>query len=80
MKYIGHPIFGDTLYGGGIKYAKSFHMKYTKLVNRINKIISRVALHAKTIQINHPSTGKNIAFDAPLPIDFIRVLDILENE
>ena len=55
-------------------------MKYTKLVNRINKIISRVALHAKTLQIIHPSTGKKIAFDAPLPIDFIRVLDILENE
>ena len=50
MKYIGHPIFGDTAYGGGIKYAKSFHMKYTKLVNRLDKIISRLALHAKTLE------------------------------
>ena len=80
MKYIGHPIFGDTAYSGGIKYAKSFHMKYTKLIHRINKIIPRVALHAKTLEIIHPSTEKKMVFDAPLPIDFMQTLDILKNE
>ena len=80
MKFIGHPIFGDVAYGGGIKYAKSFHMKYTKLMHRIDKIISRVALHAKTLEIVHPSTKTKMVFDAPLPKDFIQILDILKNE
>ena len=80
MKFIGHPIFGDTVYGGDIKYAKSFHMKYTKLVHRLYKMMPRVALHAKTLEIIHPHTEKKMIFEAPLPIDFIQTLDILKNE
>ena len=55
-------------------------MKYTKLIHQINKIIPRVALHAKTLKIIHPSTEKKMVFDAPLPIDFIQTLDILKND
>ena len=80
MKSIGHPIFGDTLYGGGAKHAKSFHMKYSKLINRLIKIIPRAALHAKTLSIFHPETEEKMIFEAPLPIDFTKILEILKND
>jgi 23S rRNA pseudouridine1911/1915/1917 synthase len=53
---IGHPIIADVLYGakGG-----------TKLLG-----FNRLALHALSILITHPS-GKDMTFTAPLPPDFV---------
>ena len=79
LKHIGHPIFGDTNYGGGIKNAKSFHIKYTQIINRLYKVISRVSLHARSIEIKHPKTKKNMNFIAPIPKDFIDAINILKN-
>ena len=77
LKSLGHPILSDEMYGGGIKYARSFHVKYTQIINRLFKVINRVALHSKSIQICHPDTKKTIKFDAPLPQDLKMALDIL---
>ena len=79
MKFISHPIFRDEIYGGGAKYAKSFHVKYTQLINLLNKTISRVALHAQKIEINHPITGEKMSFTAPIPLDFKTAIKILNN-
>ena len=80
MKSIGHPIFNDSAYGGGAKYAKSFHIKYTQLINRLLKTIPRVALHARKIEILHPESEKWMCFEAPLPLDLTIALEILKNE
>ena len=80
LKSICHPIFGDETYGGGVKYAKSFHVKYTQLIKRLMRTIQRVALHARKLEIIHPETGDKMSFEAPLPIDFKTALDCLENE
>ena len=80
MKSIGHPIFNDSAYGGGAKYAKSFHIKYTQLINRLLKTIPRVSLHARKIEILHPESEKWMCFEAPLPLDLIRALEILKSE
>ena len=79
LKSIGHPIFYDGAYGGGPKYAKSFHIKYTQLINRLNKAINRVALHAHIIQICHPETKEEMKFEAPLPQDLQYALEMLKN-
>ena len=79
MKSINHPIFGDEAYGGGAKYAKSFHVKYTQLINRLLKTITRVSLHAHRLEINHPANGKKMSFIAPIPTDFKTTMDILKN-
>ena len=79
LKSINHPIFGDEAYGGGVKYAKSFHVKYTQLINLLIKTIPRVALHARRLEINHPVTGKKMSFIAPIPTDFKTAMEILNN-
>jgi len=80
LKSIGHPIFCDDAYGGGAKNAKSFHVKHTQLLNRLIKTVNRVALHAHTIEICHPVTKEIMKYEAPIPEDLSRALEILENK
>ena len=80
LKSIGHPIFCDDAYGGGAKYARSFHVKYTHILNRLLKNVNRVALHAHKLEIFHPKTNETMLFQAPIPEDLKRALEILKNE
>ena len=79
LNYIGHPIFCDNSYVGGPKHAKSFHVRYTQIINCVLKAINRVALHAHMIKIVHPETMVEMEFEAPLPKDFQRALEILND-
>jgi 23S rRNA pseudouridine1911/1915/1917 synthase len=79
MKSINHPIFGDKAYGGGVQYAKSFHVKYAQLINRLIKIIPRVSLHARRLEISHPVTGKKMSFTSHIPTDFNNAMEILKH-
>jgi 23S rRNA pseudouridine1911/1915/1917 synthase len=40
-------------------------------------IISRCALHASTLEFKHPTTEKQVKFEAPLPQDMQNLLDML---
>lgn len=55
---IGHPILGDTVYGPAKCPFK----------------LEGQTLHAKILGIVHPSTGKYMEFDAPLPEYFVTLL------
>jgi hypothetical protein len=55
LAYIGHPVLGDTTYGGP--------------QNLDGRIFNRQMLHAYTIAFTQPSTGKTVKFCAPLPPD-----------
>ncbi len=61
MKHIGHPIVGDKTYG--VKKEE---------FNLIGQL-----LHAGKIGFIHPESKEKVAFEAPLPEDFCKVLDIL---
>jgi len=61
MKYIGHPLAGDPLYGP----SKTLP-------------IQGQALHAKVLGFTHPSTGKRLHFDSPLPDDMCHLIKLLE--
>jgi 23S rRNA pseudouridine1911/1915/1917 synthase len=61
MKYIGHPLAGDPLYGP----SKTLP-------------IQGQALHAKVLGFTHPSTGKRLLFDSPLPDDMCHLIKLLE--
>jgi 23S rRNA pseudouridine1911/1915/1917 synthase len=53
---VGHPIVGDTVYGGAR--------------NRGGRVLlQRQALHAERIAFTHPHTGARVCFAAPLPED-----------
>ncbi|MBT7377194.1 MAG: RluA family pseudouridine synthase [Candidatus Marinimicrobia bacterium] len=79
LKSIGHPILADEMYGGGKKMIKSFHVKYTQLLNRLFKNMNRVALHAEKLEVTHPTTGKKMRFQAPIPDDMVNALNLLRN-
>ena len=64
MAAIGHPMLGDTMYGGRIFESGDFRF-------------DRQALHAYEITFTHPGTLKPMTLTAPLPQDISRLLTIL---
>ncbi len=79
MKYIGHPVFNDVMYGGNEALKGTIFSKYKQFVDNCFKIIPRQALHAKTIGFIHPTTKKFIQFDSELPADFKEVIEKWEH-
>ena len=79
MKYIGHPIFNDAMYGGDQVLKGTTFSKYKQFVDNCFKIIPRQALHAKTLGFIHPATKKFLQFDSELPADFTEVMEKWEH-
>ncbi|MFZ0034309.1 MAG: RluA family pseudouridine synthase, partial [Sedimentisphaerales bacterium] len=74
LSSIKHPIVGDDMYGGKLVYP----WQLTDSEPTIQEpIINRVALHAWTLEFNHPTTKKVVKFEAPLPEDMQNLLDML---
>ncbi len=67
MSYTGHPLVGDTLYGGG----------GTKFEARHRSLITGQCLHAGELIFTHPRTGKEMYFTAPMPPDMARLCEML---
>ena len=70
--HLGHPIFGDQKYGGGIKKSKGFQPDLKKFsVDRLKKF-NRHALHALSIEFElYKNSGKKIKLNAPIPKEFV---------
>lgn len=79
MKYLGHPLFNDAMYGGNEVLKGTTFSKYKQFVENCFKIIPRQALHAKTLGFVHPVTKQFMQFDSELPQDFIDVLEKWEH-
>jgi 23S rRNA pseudouridine1911/1915/1917 synthase len=79
MKYIGHPLFNDAMYGGDAIVKGTVFSKYRQFVENCFKIIPRQALHAKTLGFIHPVTKEKLIFNSELPDDFARALEKWES-
>jgi 23S rRNA pseudouridine1911/1915/1917 synthase len=79
LKYIGHPIFNDAMYGGDEIVKGTVFTKYQQFVKNCFKIIPRQALHAKTLGFVHPMTKEFLRFDSELPQDFKEVIEKWEH-
>ncbi|HHB78833.1 MAG TPA: RluA family pseudouridine synthase [Saprospiraceae bacterium] len=75
MKSLGHPLFSDSKYGGDRIRKGTVFTRYKQFVENCFKLMSRQALHAKTLGFEHPVTGEHMHFDSDLPDDFAQVLD-----
>ena len=64
MKHLGHPLLGDTLYGGHDKMFKD---------------IEGQILHAYYLDFIHPSTKEKVVFQSNLPIYFENILSKLKD-
>ena len=71
MSHLGHPIVGDTAYGGLLVTEKDLGGAGGDLLMR------RQALHATTLKFDHPMSGKKCAFTAPLLSDMRQSLELL---
>ena len=79
MRYIGHPIFNDSMYGGSDIVKGTVFSKYKQFIDNCFKIIPRQALHAKTLGFTHPVSNQFMQFDSELPTDFVEVIEKWEN-
>jgi 23S rRNA pseudouridine1911/1915/1917 synthase len=79
MKYVGHPLFNDEMYGGSEILKGTMFTKYKQFVDNCFKAIPRQALHAKSLAFIHPTTGKRMEFDSDLPQDFVDVMEKWDN-
>ncbi|MGC1471902.1 MAG: RluA family pseudouridine synthase [Psychroserpens sp.] len=75
MKHIGHTLFNDERYGGERILKGTTFSKYKQFVDNCFKILPRQALHAKTLGFMHPTTGKPMSFDSPVPEDMQLCID-----
>jgi 23S rRNA pseudouridine1911/1915/1917 synthase len=69
MKHAGHTLFNDWEYGGDKILKGTIYTKYKQFVENCFAVCPRVALHAATLGFEHPSSGKEMFFEAPLPDD-----------
>lgn len=63
MASIGHPLLGDTVYGGG----------KSKFEQQNEKLLSGQCLHAKRLEFIHPDTKSKMCFECDFPEYFREV-------
>tara|TARA_B100001123_G_scaffold7501_1_gene9253 strand:- start:3060 stop:4043 length:984 start_codon:yes stop_codon:yes gene_type:complete len=74
MHFKGNPILGDRSYGKLKKKFKKIDENLEKKINNFN----RQALHAKKLGFIHPTTKKEIFFEAERPNDFNALIKSLK--
>jgi 23S rRNA pseudouridine1911/1915/1917 synthase len=75
MAHIGHPLVADPVYAAG------YATKSRRLPPDLRAIVDglrRQALHAAELGFEHPVTGEEMLFEAPLPPDLQALADALE--
>lgn len=75
LKYKGASLLGDKQYGKGETNYKKINKEF---FNHLKKL-SGQALHAMTLEFNHPTKKKNVTFKSSLPGDFQKMLNLLDN-
>jgi 23S rRNA pseudouridine1911/1915/1917 synthase len=75
LAHIGHPIVGDSVYGGRLRIPAvgpelAAEIRGTK----------RHALHAALLGLTHPVTGREMQWEAPIPQDMQRLLTALQRD
>ena len=72
MAHIGHPLIGDSEYGG------AFKTKANRLTDALKETVQnfqRQALHARLLAFEHPMTGEFMEFTAEVPEDMQKLLE-----
>jgi len=68
FQYIGHPLVGDSIYGA---------KQNARLKTLTRYAAPRQMLHAWKLGLVHPTTQKQLNFEAPFPEDFQKALKAL---
>lgn len=76
MAHIRHPLVGDPVYGGRLKLPAGANEELKLML----RSFPRQALHARSLTLVHPETGKEMSWTLPLPEDFELLLTLLEED
>ncbi|HHF5566201.1 TPA: 23S rRNA pseudouridine(1911/1915/1917) synthase RluD [Haemophilus influenzae] len=74
MAHIAHPLLGDQTYGGRPRPPKNASEDFMEVLRNFK----RQALHAVMLRLAHPITGEIMEWYAPLPDDFVELLNALK--
>ena len=71
LRHCGHPICGDSLYGGAPIYLSALKPNYRLRPGHTERpLIATVALHAAQLEFPHPITGVQVIIKSEWPRDF----------
>ena len=77
MAHAGHGLIGDPVYGGRRKLGeKAIGVTGAAAA----KAFARQALHAAVLGFEHPVTGEDLRFEAPLPADMAQLIADLSGQ
>ena len=76
MAHIGHSIVGDPIYSGRSRFPKGISDALKIAISQLK----RQALHANSLELSHPISGKAIHCTSKLPDDVQVLLDCLSHE
>ena len=75
LQSIGHPVVGDSRYGGA-----GWHGVQDPARRRVLKALTHPALHSWRLSFAHPTGGKKMTFEAPIPGDLRDLIEILRSD
>ena len=67
LAHVGHPVVGDTTYGSG--GARRISGPAQRWARELAAKVPRQFLHACELRFEHPTTGRAMHFESPLPAD-----------
>jgi len=75
LSHIGHPLIGDTMYGGKVRFPR----KADAILKEALVSFKRQALHARKLTLTHPVSGELMSWKSPLPEDMLALLNVLND-
>jgi len=74
-EHIGHPVFGDPVYGGNAIRSGRTDGKRKAFFRNLFEAFPRQALHAELLGFRHPASGEDVEFRADPPEDMQHVIE-----
>ncbi len=76
LAHIGYPIVGDPTYGGRRRVPAGATPELLAALAGFK----RQALHAARLRLEHPVTGREVEWEAPLPADMASLVEAMEGD
>lgn len=76
MSHAGFPLVGDPVYSGRFRIPPAASPTLIEAL----KTFPRQALHARFLELDHPTSGKRMKWESPLPEDMVWLLSLLRQD
>ncbi|GLT18106.1 ribosomal large subunit pseudouridine synthase D [Vibrio zhanjiangensis] len=76
MAYLQHPLLGDAAYGGRARIPAGASEELATMIRQFD----RQALHAVMLKFEHPISGEELEFHAPVPQDMVVMTQALRTD